>query len=227
MGYDSSKHPTGTLRSHRRSIRLKDYDYSQQGAYYVTSVAQNRECLFGEVVNAEMILNGAGEMLRGHWLALPERFPNVELDTCTAPNAVRCKCEFVILPNHFHGIAVITDKRTTMGKRATTRVAPTDGSCVGAPLVGVRSDDNNHDPVLGEIVGAWKSITTDEYIRGVSKLYWQPFDRKLWQRNYYEHIIRNEKDLDRIRKYIIDNPANWNEDTENPMNVNSKTRRSI
>ncbi len=202
MQYDPFKH-------HRRSIRLKDYDYSREGAYYVTIVAQNRLCLFGDVTNAEMILNDAGEMLQSQWFALPERFPNVDLD------------EFVIMPNHFHGIIVITDKgaitnRAITRGRATTRVAPTDGTRVGAPLVGAQSDrDKNHDPILGEIVGAWKSITTDEYIRGVHELNWQPFDRKLWQRNYWEHIIRDEKDLDRIRKYIINNPANWDEDAEN------------
>lgn len=201
MKFDPFKH-------RRHSIRLKDYDYSREGAYYVTTVAQNRLCLFGDVVNAEMILNDAGEMLQSQWRALPERFPNIELD------------EFVVMPNHFHGIVVMTDKTG----RATTRVAPTRSDAdisVGAGLVPAQND---HDPVLGEIIGAWKSITTDEYIRGVHELNWEPFNRKLWQRNYWEHIIRDEKDLNRIRKYIIDNPANWNADAENLKNANA-TRR--
>lgn len=211
MRYDSFKH-------HRRSIRLKDYDYSQEGAYYLTIVAQKRECLFGDVANAEMILYDAGEMLQRQWLALPERFANMELD------------EFVIMPNHFHGIVVITDKmgRATPG-RAPTRGAPTtptrDSDSVGATLVVAQND--RPDPVLGEIIGAWKSITTDEYIRGVHELNWQPFDGKLWQRNYYEHIIRNERDLNRIREYITANPANWNEDAENPKNIEMKPTRSL
>jgi len=201
------------FKDRRRSIRLKGYDYAKEGAYYVTMVAQNRLCLFGDVVNAEMILNDAGEMLQSQWFALPERFPNVEFD------------EFVVMPNHFHGIVVITDNtRDGENKRARTRRAPTtptrDSDSVGATLVVAQNDE--HDPVLGEIVGAWKSITTDEYICGVHELNWEPFDRKLWQRNYWEHIVRDENDLNRIRKYIINNPVNWDEDAENPKN--HKTR---
>ncbi|HCR70650.1 MAG TPA: hypothetical protein DIW23_04325, partial [Anaerolineae bacterium] len=90
MKFDPQKH-------HRRSIRLKDYDYSQAGAYYVTINVQNRECLFGEIVNDEMILNEAGMMVIEQWLALLERFPNIELDV------------YQIMPNHFHGIIVIIE----------------------------------------------------------------------------------------------------------------------
>ena len=183
MKYDSNKH-------HRRSIRLKGYDYSLAGAYYVTIVAQNRACLFGDVVNAEMQLNDAGQMVQFQWEALSQRFPNVELD------------EFVVMPNHFHGIIVITGKGNVQTGQPQG-IAPTD----------------EYDPALGDIVGAWKSIVTDEYIRGVHQLNWQPFDRKLWQRNYWEHIVRDEPDLNRIREYIINNPANWQSDENNPKNV--------
>jgi REP element-mobilizing transposase RayT len=189
MKYDPQKH-------HRRSIRLKGYDYSQAGAYYVTIVAQNRACLFGDVVNGEMQLNDAGRMLQEQWAALPQRFPNVELD------------EFIVMPNHSHGGVVITDETSIVG-------AP----LVGAPDAGIPGTNaEERDPALGEIVGAWKSIITDEYIDGVHQSNWQPFDRKLWQRNYWEHIIRDEKELDRIREYIINNPANWESDENNPKN---------
>jgi len=190
MKYDPQKH-------HRRSIRLKSYDYSQEGAYYVTVVAQNRACLFGDVVNAEMILNDVGQMMQAQWEALPQRFPNVELD------------EFIVMPNHFHGIIVITDN-------IHAGTVPRARSVSGQPQ-GIAPTE--HDPILGEIVGAWKSIVTDEYIRGVRQLHWQPFDRKLLQRNYWEHIVRDEQELNRIREYIINNPANWDSDENNPNNI--------
>ena len=195
MKYDPQKH-------HRRSIRLKGYDYSQEGAYFVTIVAQNRACLFGDVVNGEMQLNDAGQMLQSQWDALPERFPNIESD------------EFVVMPNHFHGILVIADK---IHVGAVSRACPVSGqSHVGQPQ---EIAPTEHDPILGEIVGAWKSIVTDEYIRGVRQLDWQPFDRKLLQRNYWEHIVRDEQELNRIREYIINNPANWDTDENNPKNA--------
>jgi putative transposase len=170
-------------RHHRRSIRLKDYDYSQEGAYYVTIDVQNRECLFGEIVNHEMILNEAGKMIEEQWNALPERFPNIELDL------------HQVMPNHFHGIVLI----------------------VGASLV----DDHlvvpqEKRPILGDIVGAFKSITTNEYIKGVDNSNWPRFYKRLWQRNYYEHVIRDEADLNRIRDYIQSNPTNWDENEGNP-----------
>lgn len=82
---------------HRRSIRLRHYDYASEGAYFVTICAQNRECLYGEVFNGEMVLNDAGRVVESVWCALPDRFPSIELDA------------FVVMPNHFHGIIVICD----------------------------------------------------------------------------------------------------------------------
>ncbi len=166
---------------HRRSIRLKDYDYSQAGAYYVTIDVQNRECLFGEIVNYEMILNEAGKMVNEQRNALLERFPNIELDV------------YQVMPNHFHGIIVIVEP-------------------VGASLV----DAQKKKPALGDILGAFKSITTHEYILGVDNKKWPQFYKRLWQRNYYEHVMRDEADLNRIRDYIQSNPGNWDEDEENP-----------
>jgi len=197
--YDPFKH-------HRHSIRLKGYDYSQQGAYYVTIVAQNHACLFGDVVNAEMQLNDAGQMLESHWECLPQRFPNVELD------------EFVVMPNHFHGIIVITDKRATASKRATTRKRATTSMRATTRVAPTSDNMDEYASILGGIVGAWKSIVTDEYIRGVHRRNWEPFYRKLWQRNYWEHIVRDEPDLDHIRAYIINNPAHWESDGNNPKN---------
>jgi putative transposase len=177
MKFDPQKH-------HRRSIRLKEYDYSQAGAYYVTIDVQNRECLFGEIVNYEMILNEAGEMVSEQWNALLERFPSIELDV------------YQVMPNHSHGIIVIIEN-------------------VDPQNIVVQ----NKKPTLGDIIGAFKSITTHEYILGVDNKHWPQFYKRLWQRNYYEHVVRDEKDLNRIRDYIQSNPANWDEDEENPKFV--------
>ncbi len=163
---------------HRRSIRLNGYDYSQAGAYFVTIDVQNGECLFGEIVNGEMILNEAGNMIDEQWNALRERFPTTDLDICQ------------IMPDHFHGIIVI----------------------LGAPVKALPAAEDTipmKSPGLGDMIGAFKSITTHEYILGVDHKSWPRFAKRLWQRNYYEHIIRDEKDLDRIRNYIQANPANW------------------
>ncbi len=197
----------------RRPLRLKSYDYAQAGVYFVTIVVQGRSCLFGEVAGEDMRLNGAGQMARRVWQALPRRFPTIDLDT------------FVVMPNHIHGIIGIDTSvgaplvgaqgsvdqgpgtqraiRRENQHRATTRVAPTGGGRY----------------VLGDVVGAYKSLATVEYVRGVEGLGWPPFHGRLWQRNYYEHIVRNDESLRRIRRYVLDNPARWSFDRENPLAV--------
>jgi len=174
--YDPQKH-------HRRSIRLKGYDYSSNGAYYVTIVAQGREHFFGKIVNKEMILNDAGQMVIKWWGELPNKFPHVELSA------------MMVMPNHFHGIVFI----------------------VGADLR-VRPDNAVPErPPLSQIIQWFKTMTTNEYIRGVKQFGWKSFKGKLWQRDYYEHIIRDEKDLQQKTDYILDNPSRWDEDRENPF----------
>jgi len=207
MPYDPFKHPTGTLRSHRRSIRLRGYDYASAGAYFVTIVAQNREYLFGKIADEEMHVNDAGQMILRWWEELAHKFPSVELD------------EYVAMPNHFHGIVVITEDDVgantpgaDVGADLRVRPQPEKGAHAGAPQ---RDDAPQHKPALGEIIQWFKTMTTNEYIRGVNEHGWQPFSGKLWQRNYYEHIIRSERDLERIREYIAKNPSAWTTDTEN------------
>ena len=172
--YDPEKH-------HRRSIRLKGYDYSSNGAYYVTIVTQGREHFFGRITNQEMSLNDAGQMILKWWNELSNKFPHVELGT------------EIVMPNHFHGIIFIVG--------ADPRVRP----------------DNTITelPPLSQIIQWFKTMTTNEYIRGVKQSDWQPFKGKLWQRNYYEHIIRNEKELQQKINYIFNNPSRWDEDMEN------------
>ncbi len=186
----------------RRSIRLKGYDYSQAGAYFVTICVQKRECLFGQIADREMALNDAGRMVERWWDELNNKFPQSETD------------EYMIMPNHFHGIIV------TVG--ADLRVCPNQtgahqqtGAHAGAPLP--------------KIVQWFKTMTTNEYIRGVKKHHWPSFPGKLWQRNYYEHIVRDEIELHRIREYIVNNPLQWELDRENPnmaTNTTGQTHRS-
>ncbi len=192
---------------HRRSIRLPGYDYSQAGAYFVTICTQNRLCLFGEVADGRMIQNVAGQMVETVWQQLPDRFPQILMDA------------FVVMPNHVHGIIVITGgdnlnpipadgdipKSPPVGGYTTVRVptrgTPTDG-CV---------------QTLGEIVGAFKSITTHQYVIGVKQQHWSPFPGKLWLRNYYERIIRDQDGLNAVRQYIANNPLRWTQDSENSI----------
>lgn len=197
MTYDSERH-------HRRSIRLKGYDYAQAGLYFVTVCAQDRSCLFGEVADGEMHLNEAGQMILAEWEALRVRFPSGGLD------------EFCVMPNHIHGIVSLSNALDDGAKRgATTRVAPTEtGLVTDLPGAAVR---------LGDVVGAFKSLTTDLYIRGVKNLGWSCFRGRLWQRNYHEHIIRNENVLDQTRRYILDNPMSWDLDPENPAAAQARS----
>ncbi len=203
---------------HRRSIRLKGYDYSQEGLYFVTICVQNRKYLFGHIVNKKMILNDAGQMVQSEWVKLPQRFQNIQLH------------EYIVMPNHFHAIleivgatlVVASDMGQPQGIAPTispSTDAPTDAPTIPrtdasgiTPTISPPTDVPTDAPTVGDMIGAFKSITTVEYIRGVKSKNWQPFDRRLWQRNYWEHIIRNEKSYKNISQYIINNPIKWDDD---------------
>ncbi len=167
---------------HRRSIRLKGYDYSQAGAYFVTIVTWQREMLFGDIVNGEMVLNDFGKIVFEKWQWLETQYEYVELGT------------WVIMPNHFHGILVIHDDG-----RGDSRIAPTP------PI--------KHKP-LGGLIGAFKTVSTKQI-----NLLRDTEGQIVWQRNYYEHVIRNEPEMDRISRYIESNPLRWADDKENPTNI--------
>ena len=284
----------------RRSIRLKGYDYSRSGAYFITICVKDNVHFFGRIENGKMILNDAGRMIDKWWQKIPEKFPDIVLG------------EYQIMPNHFHAIVLNTgivradprvrpnesidnsivradphahpnesiDNSIVRGAppvrpkesidndigragphahpnesidnsivRADPRVRPNesiDNSIVRAdPRVRPESEISNMNfgqtdtnfgqthgsaptnavPVstLGEHMGSplrmvvqwFKTMSTNEYIRGVKTLNWPPFDGKLWHRNYYEHIIRDETSYNNIANYIINNPAKWNEDKFN------------
>jgi REP element-mobilizing transposase RayT len=204
---------------HSRSIRLRGYDYSANGAYFVTVCVHQRECLLGKVEGAKMVLSPAGETVRSVWEGLPERFPNVMPDA------------FVTMPNHFHGILFLTEP-PDVGAPLVGAHAEKRNVHVGAPLVGAQGFGNARTnragtrragtrpaPTLGDIIGAFKSLTTNAYIRGVEQDGWPPFPGRLWQRNYYERVIRDDGELGRARRYIEENPLQWHLDAENPANI--------
>lgn len=179
---------------HRRSIRLKGYDYSRAGGYFVTVCTQNRECVFGKILNAEMILNDAGGMVQGVWDELPVHYPGVQIDS------------FVVMPNHIHGIIILTGSNVGAGPRT----CPDQGVENGQPR-GVAPTMS-----LPDVVHRFKLMTTTRYRWGITKYGWPPFEKRLWQRNYYEHIVGDDAEMDRVREYIGGNPANWLQDKENP-----------
>lgn len=188
--FDPQKH-------HRRSIRLKGYDYSQAGAYYVTIVVWHRECLFGEVINKEMKLNKYGLVAKQQLEKLSKRFPNVELGA------------FVVMPNHVHVIIIITNDRGTAGNLK---------GLDGEPSRRAPTHERFQRPVKGSvptIVRSYKSAVAYRInlMRGTKGV-------PVWQRNYYEHVIRNEKDLQNKTDYIEANPWLWDEDNENPETSN-------
>jgi REP element-mobilizing transposase RayT len=201
-------------RHHRRSIRLKGYDYRQAGAYFVTICTQDRAFLFGQVVHDEMQLNDAGKMVYDIWNDLPAFYPGVQTDA------------FIVMPNHIHGIIILVgaDPRVCPAQPSIgvgPRAYPDSGprACPGQPQE--MGQPQGVAPTLGlpDVVHRFKTMTTKRYADAVKRLGWEPFRGRLWQRNYYEHIIRNEESLNRIREYILTNPMRWALDRENPHRV--------
>ncbi|HEX4953797.1 MAG TPA: transposase [Thermoanaerobaculia bacterium] len=182
-------------RHRRRSLRLKSYDYSQAGGYYVTVVAQDRESLFGEVTSQTMRLNDAGRMVDSVWRDLALFYPGVRLDA------------FVVMPNHIHGVLFLVG--------ATPRGCPPGGGRRGEEGQ-ARGPAPTASLSLPDVVHRFKTLTTRRYIEGVKQQGWMTFRARLWQRNYHEHVIRDEESLALIREYIANNPAGWAEDQENP-----------
>jgi putative transposase len=181
---------------HRRSIRLKGYDYTQPGAYFFTLTTWQRAALFGEIVNHEMHLNSTGKIIAAEWQRLEQRFPNLQLDS------------FVVMPNHVHGIIRITEPNTVRATRPSITRAGQDDD--GSPR---QEDDYDaasgqaHGPAagsLGAILGQFKSRITKRLSLAIP----------VWQRDYYERIIRDEGDWERIRQYIKNNPSQWEQDDE-------------
>lgn len=192
MPYDPERH-------HRRSIRLRGYDYTRDGAYFVTLCVRDRTCLFGEVVNGEVRLSAAGRIVAEAWTWLAAQYPYVALDA------------WVVMPNHLHGIIVMgdgggVDDGGTGGSR-TARTGDAHASTGGA--------DASMGPVkrkpLGRLIGAFKTVST----KRLNEMRGTP-GAVLWHRDFYEHVIRDAADLRRIRAYIAANPARWGRDRNHP-----------
>jgi putative transposase len=179
---------------HRKSIRLREYDYSKAGLYYITICTADRKCLFGKIVpigvqnfepmRRKMILNDSGEIANGCWLQIPEHFPDVFLH------------EHIVMPNHVHGIIELT--KSPVG---VENFQPLHKN--------FEPHRNEYQKIIphsiGSIVRGFK-IGVTKWFRNNTNI------ENIWQRNYYEHIIRNEYSYDRIADYIIENPNNWEND---------------
>jgi len=187
---------------HRRSIRLQGYDYSQAGAYFVTICAHGRECLFGNIENDAMALNEYGCVVRDEWLKTAEARAEIQTG------------EFVVMPNHFHGIVVIAEPSIGAIRERAIRELPlrTPNHSVGAihesPL---SSRQQRRQMTLSKIIGRFKMLTA----KRINEIRQSP-GVPVWQRNYYEHVIRNEDDYGKIAEYIADNPRRWAEDALHP-----------
>ncbi|MCG2720893.1 MAG: hypothetical protein L6290_02600 [Thermodesulfovibrionales bacterium] len=179
---------------HRRSIRLKGHDYSQTGAYFVTVCSLNKECMFGEIKHGTAGLNEYGEMVMKCWNEIPGHFINVECD------------EFVVMPNHIHGVIFINNCRGEVSSPFSS-----DSDTIKFTQQGGETPPLLRKITLGQIVAYFKYQTakTINQIRNT-------LGTSIWQRNYYEHIIRDDRELQAIREYIRYNPLKWNDDEENP-----------
>lgn len=180
MNYDPREH-------HRTSIRLRRYDYSQAGAYFITVCTYNRQCILGDVVDGRMQLNAYGSIVSECWNRIPTHFADVGIDA------------FVVMPNHVHGTVVFVDNRR---------------GAVSAPSGRGEETSPLQRPTLGQTVAYFKYLST-KLANRIGKNH----GNRIWQRNYYEHVIRGEEDLNQIREYIVHNPAGWDTDSENPRNV--------
>jgi REP element-mobilizing transposase RayT len=189
---------------HRRSVRLKGYDYTQAGAYFITVCTHRWNCLLATIADEETVLSRYGEIVQKCWDEIPSHFAHAELDT------------FVIMPNHLHGIVVLTD-RSTSHTGGTVGVQHADGlplDNVGAQHAVPSTTHSFHRLPPGSlpaIIRSFKSASTKRINdwRGTRA-------SSVWQRNYHEHVIRNDSELDRIREYVATNPLKWALDRENP-----------
>ncbi len=181
------------MRKGRRSIRLKDFNYAQPGAYFITICTKNRENLLGSIKEGQMIKNDIGLAIQTAWEDLPKRFPETALDA------------FMVMPNHIHGIIIVgaqfiaPDLMSSHFSQPMTNATPT-----------ITKGVINHAPTLGKIIRTFKAVSS--YL--IRQKHYPGFG---WQRNYYEHVIRDDKSLNRVREYIVANPLRWELDRENPL----------
>lgn len=170
----------------RKLQRLKEYDYGQNGAYFITICTQDRLSLFASIENGKLELNHSGKMVFDKFIEIPKYYPTIVIDN------------FVVMPNHLHGIVMIHNERTTQNTRTTQDTGTTQGSF---PTV-----------TLSDCIQRFKTLTTKLYIDEVKKGNYPCFDKKIWQKSFHGHIIRNEHEYQEINEYIETNPLKWEED---------------
>jgi REP element-mobilizing transposase RayT len=173
------------------STRLQGWDYSRAGLYFVTICTHDRAYFFGEISAGEMQLSPIGEIVTDEWQKAPQIRPNVELDA------------WVVMPNHLHGIVGITHQMPKPAVETTRRVVSTPAD---APTARLQPNS------LGAIIGQFKSVCT-------KRIWAAGFRHFAWQTRFYDHIIRDEKSLHKIREYIINNVGRWEQDRNNPGNI--------
>jgi REP element-mobilizing transposase RayT len=215
-------------RHHRRSIRLKAFDYRTPGAYVVTVCTRYGACLFGQISEAQMQLSSSGQMVLSIWDEIPAHYPGIDVDA------------FIVMPNHIHGILVLLpddidpdpDAWRGSSGRGDLQVQPGfrrvghpqgDARTGGPPCPPSPSKDRLSLP---DVVHRFKSLTTKRYGEGVHNQGWPPYDGRLRHRNYFERVIRNERELERFREHIDDNPARWIDDQYNPAKLGSQQELS-
>jgi REP element-mobilizing transposase RayT len=175
-------------------MRLANFDYGEHGAYFVTICTQDRLPLFGAITGDAMLTNAIGRMIEHWWLELPLKFPRVEIDA------------FMVMPNHFHGLLSINGGDVVLN---AAELQHGKGGHTGPPL-------QVSDAPLPRVMQWFKTMTTNAYFAGVRDDGWTPVAGKLWQRGFYDHIVRRDEALNDIRQYIMDNPRKWAEDEHNP-----------
>ena len=185
--------PSSSDHHPRRSVRLRHYDYRQAGAYFLTLCTQNRICLFGEVVNGEMILSDIGQLVAVEWELTSEIRKEIELDA------------WVIMPNHLHAVVVITQSLIDIATTSSHAAVPPESS--------IRRMGSTKKS-LSSLIQGFKSATTKQ-INVIRRTPGVP----VWQRGMWEHVIRDDDDLNRIQEYIANNPLQWSEDENNPSRV--------
>ncbi|MEP0829273.1 MAG: transposase [bacterium] len=185
----------------RKPLRLKEFDYSTAGLYFITICAYDRQCLLGSILNDSVELSAVGEMVKKWWYKLPVKFAGIKID------------ESIIMPNHLHGIVNIIGGNPCLASKSPSNIVG------GDPCVAPKSFPPGKDlnPSLPRLIQWFKTMSTNEYLRYIKTAKLPSAQSKLWQRNYYEHVIRNEQELYEIRKYIIENPLKWSLDPENPL----------
>ncbi|MFN6232558.1 MAG: transposase [Dolichospermum sp.] len=189
----------------RQSIRLKGYDYSQSGLYFITICCYQRECLFGNIMNSQIILNNFGQLIKEEWLKSAEIRKEIEFD------------DFVIMPNHFHGIVIINQEINSDFMKNDVDFQDNNVGANGrSPLQQIKSSRpkiSMKPKSISSLIAGFKSATTKKIniIRNTPQ-------NPVWQRNYYDHIIRNDESLARIREYVQNNPLSWENDQLHPNN---------